>query len=132
VRSYRQRDDDFDVLADGVSSAASKAAAVPVGMSSMRSPLAAMKTAPRPRLRADARGRDGGVREELAAGVRHLTERTQPSRLSCRMFSRTAHLLISARSAEVSQNTSPQSWVPVHVDAAPEARRMAAQRLANG
>ena len=29
--------------------------------------------------------------QELAAGVRHVTERTQPSRQSCRMFSRTDH-----------------------------------------
>src|SRR5215813_14976242 len=30
--------------------------------------------------------------QELAAGVRHVTERTQPSRQSCRMFSRTDHV----------------------------------------
>ena len=29
--------------------------------------------------------------QELAAGVRHVTERTQPSRQSCRMFFRTDH-----------------------------------------
>src|SRR5215471_15797395 len=29
--------------------------------------------------------------QELAAGVKHVTERTQPSRQSCRMFSRTDH-----------------------------------------
>jgi|SRR5262249_32481893 len=68
-------DDDFDVLCDGVVvGRIMKAAAVPVGMSWMwtvafgyhehRTPLA--------RLCGDARGRNGCVREELAAGVKQI------------------------------------------------------------
>ena len=65
-------DDDFDVLADGVvvgrifRAAASPerfAVDVDAGLGAPRGPHADA------RLRADARGRDGGVREKLAEGI---------------------------------------------------------------
>jgi hypothetical protein len=65
-------DDDFDVLADGVAvgrimkgggSAGWEPMAVDAGLRTARRQRADA------RLRADARGRDGGVREELAKGV---------------------------------------------------------------
>jgi hypothetical protein len=60
-------EDDYDVLADGVVvGRIMKAAAVPVGMSWMWPPRRPHADA---RLRAEARGRDGGVRQKLAAGM---------------------------------------------------------------
>ena len=65
-------DDDFDVLADGVVvGRIMKAAAAPVGMSWMWTLAFAIPRGPHTdaRLRRDARGRDGGVCQGLAAGV---------------------------------------------------------------
>jgi hypothetical protein len=60
-------DDDFDVLADGtVVGRIFKANAAPVGAPWMWTLAFGHTDA---RLRRDARGRDGGVRQKLAAGV---------------------------------------------------------------
>jgi hypothetical protein len=64
-------DDDFDVLADGaVVGRIMKAAAAPMGMPWMWT-LAWPTRRPHAnaRLRGDPRGRDGGVRKKLAAGM---------------------------------------------------------------
>ena len=62
-------DDDFDVLCNGVVvGPIMKAAAVPAGISWMWT-LAFGGPHPDAQLRADARGRNGGVCQELAAGV---------------------------------------------------------------
>jgi len=64
-------DDDYDVLAEGaVVGRIMKAAAAPPAMAvdaGLRLPRRSHTNA---QLRADARGCDGGVREELAAGVK--------------------------------------------------------------
>jgi hypothetical protein len=66
------KDDDFDVLADGVVvGRIFNAAAAPVGTPWMWTLIYGHHEdrIADARLRADARGRDGDVREELAAGV---------------------------------------------------------------
>src|SRR5215472_8789576 len=67
--------------------------------------------------------------QELAAGVRHVTERTQPSRQSCRMFSRTDHFrsdrVVSVIQASRSSggNAAP-NWCSKHqINASPNATK---------
>jgi hypothetical protein len=79
-------DDDYDVLADGVVvGRIMEAAAAPVGTPWLRT-----LRAPR-RPHADARGRYGGIREELAAkinvGEGNLSRRLSLERRGPRMFS---------------------------------------------
>ena len=69
--SGKWNDDDFDVLCDGlVVGRLFKSDAAPVGMPWLWV-LAFEHYADRsPRLRCDARGRDGGIRKELATGIK--------------------------------------------------------------
>ena len=60
-------DDDFDVVADGVVvGRIMKAAAAPVGVPWLWTHPVLRRSSADARLRGEARGRDGGVREELA------------------------------------------------------------------
>jgi hypothetical protein len=71
-------DEDFDVLADGVVvGRIMKAAASPVGFPWMWTLAFGHHEdrTPTPRLCRDARGRDGGIRQELAAGMRGVHAR---------------------------------------------------------
>src|SRR5262245_6756822 len=63
------KDDDYDVLAEGaVVGRIMKAAAAPVGAVAVDHPVLRRSSAD-VRLQSDARGRDGGIREKLAAGI---------------------------------------------------------------
>jgi hypothetical protein len=67
-------DDDYDVLADGIIvGRIMKAAAVPVGQSWLWTLGFEYGLHGNPRLRGDARSRNGGVREELAAKINSPT-----------------------------------------------------------
>jgi hypothetical protein len=69
-------DDDFDVLADGVVvGGIMKAAAAPIGQPWLWTLAFGQHEDRTSRLRANARGRDGGIRQELAAGVRPVSFR---------------------------------------------------------